>query len=193
MQKKEIISGYNPSESLGQLELQNKLLPENVILDNKKINPAGNKKLSSSDIMRAIAYFVMNNMCDNLEFEKLVSGDKAQYKDIDAVNKRYSAQTSTVAMKNSKGTIVNAFAEDRLYNASEYRVIEVNTTPVDDLDKFKREAKTFLGVDAFDEELNVPETLSGKTKYNCLNYRKLLDSNGNLTPQAKKVSLFKDI
>ena len=189
LQKKEIISGYNPSESLGQLELQNKLLPENVILDNKKINPAGNKKLSSSDIMRAIAYFVMNNMCDNLEFEKLVSGDKAQYKDIDAVNKRYSAQTSTVAMKNGKGTIVNAFAEDRLYDASEYRVIEVNTTPVDDLDKFKREAKTFLGVDAFDESLNVPETLDGKVKYNCLNYRKLLDSNGNLTSQAKKGEL----
>lgn len=186
---KEIISGYNPVESLGQMELQNKLLPENVILDNKKINPAGNKKLSSSDIMRAVAYFVMNNMCDNLEFEKLVSGDKAQYKDIDAVNKRYSAQTSTVAMKNGKGTIVNAFAEDRLYDASEYRVIEVNTTPVDDLDKFKREAKTFLGVDAFDESLNVPETLDGKVKYNCLNYKKLLDSKGNLTPQAKKGEL----
>ena len=178
MQDNKVISGYNGLDSRStNIELIS--LPKNVILDNKDINQSNSKNVTNDMIIKAVGYFLINNMSDNIEFEKVVSGDIAYLENITAVNKRYSAETSTVSIANSRGTIKNAFYNDDLYDSDKYVTVEVNTTIVDYIDKFKEGCKQFLGVDAFDETMN-------KVDSNPLNYKTLLDSDGNFKSEAKK-------
>lgn len=168
-------------------ELKNNLLPENAIFDNPDLKNflSSDKVLTTDDYLKAIAYFTVNNMVDVIEFEKIVSGDIAEYgSDMDSVNKRYSAQTSTTSIKNDRGTIRNEFIEDELYDSPTYRSIEINTNKIDLINKYRKEAKRFLGVDAFDMNKN-------RTEKNPLDYRKLLDANGNFTKEALRGTLVK--
>lgn len=187
MDKKGMIVGYNPEVSLPAQQITNRMLPEDNIVNNPDFKGIINtKKMSSQDWIRVISYFVVNNMCDIIEFEKIVSGDIAEYgSNMDSVNKRYSAQTSTTSIKTDKG-VKNEFSspelgEDELYNSSTYRTIELNTTFIDNLDKYRTEAKRFLGVDAFDPSSDeLP-----------LDYKKLLDKNGEISKEARKGELVK--
>lgn len=193
MNSKGLISGYNAETSLARQEIQNRMLPEDAVRSNMQLQSLGNTKsgkFNSQDWIKILSYFTVNNMCDVIEFEKLISGDIAEYgSNMDSVNKRYSAQTSTTSVKMDKG-VRNEFSspqlgEDDLYNSSTYRTLEVNTTFLDSLEKYKTEAKRFLGVDAFND------TFNAKQEDNPLDYRKLLDENGKISAAARKGWLVK--
>lgn len=193
MNSKGLINGYDAETSLARQEIQNVMLPEDVVRSNMQLQSLGNTKsgkFNGQDWIKILSYFTVNNMCDVIEFEKLVSGDIAEYgSNMDSVNKRYSAQTSTTSIKMDKG-VRNEFSspqlgEDDLYNSSTYRTLEVNTTFLDSLEKYKTEAKRFLGVDAFNDTFNAEQ------EDNPLDYRKLLDENGKISAAARKGWLVK--
>lgn len=173
LQKNQMITGYDPEVGLAKQNIQNVLLPLNQILSNQDLKGNVNTdKPNSIDLVKIISYFVVNNMCDIIEFEKLVSGDIALYgSNKDSINKRYSAQTSTTSIKNDKGW-KNEFSspelrEDTLYNSDTYNVIEVNTTKIDGLKKYLTEAKRYLGVDAYnveEDKLDYHKLIDPKTK-----------------------------
>ena len=181
-----IISGYNPDESLPKQNISNVILPLNLVSSNYDLkNTVKTDNSSSIDLIKIISYFVINNMCDVIEFEKLVSGDIALYgSNKDSINKRYSAQTSTISIKNNRGW-KNEFSapelrEDTLWNADTYNVIEINTTKIDGLSKYLTEAKRYLGVDAYNADTDK------------LDYDKLIDpKTGDFTEQALRGSLVK--
>lgn len=193
MDTKGLINGYDAEVSLARQEIQNVMLPEDAVRSNMQLQSLGNTKsgkFNSQDWIKILSYFTVNNMCDVIEFEKLVSGDIAEYgSNMDSVNKRYSAQTSTTSVKMDRG-VRNEFSspqlgEDELYNSSTYRTLEVNTTFLDSLEKYKTEAKRFLGVDAFNSTFNAEQ------EDNPLDYHKLLDKNGKISAAARKGWLVK--
>ena len=86
-------------------------------------------------------------MSDNIEFEKLVSGDIGYHKNIDSVNKRYSGIVSTYQITAERGTMPSAYdTEDRLLNSPTYRTIELNTSKVANYAKFVGDMRNALGV-----------------------------------------------
>jgi hypothetical protein len=71
----------------------------NILLDSDLVQPQ-NGKTTSEMIASAIADYAVNSAISTLEFEKLVSGDLAYYKNLDDRVKRYSALTSTRQIMN---------------------------------------------------------------------------------------------
>lgn len=166
------------------LSLVNKSIPVDSVLNSKVLNLPERKdnELSSNELIRAIAQYAVSGMIDTVEFEKLCSGDIAFFKDITAVNKRYSALTSTRSATADVGTIVNAYTEDRLHNSPTYRTMTFNTTLVSNKKLYEQYIKQALGVNAVSEL----EVLKGKEVSGVINYKSLLDSKGNFTKDALK-------
>lgn len=166
------------------MSIVNKSLPVDSILNSKVLNLPERKdnELSSNEIIRAISQYTVSGMIDTIEFEKLCSGDIAFFKDITAVNKRYSALTSTRSATADVGTIVNAYTEDRLHNSPTYRTMTFNTTLVINKKLYEQYVKQALGVNAVFEL----EILKGKEVSGVIDYKKLLDANGNFTKDALK-------
>lgn len=86
----------------------------NILLDSDLVSPQ-NGKTTSEMIASVIADYAVNTAIATLEFEKLISGDLAYYKNLDDRVKRYSALTST-------RQIMNIPQDDQTY-----RTISLNT------------------------------------------------------------------
>lgn len=163
--------------------LSNVSIPVDVVLNSKVLNLAERKEneLSSNEILRAIAQYAVSGMIDTIEFEKLCSGDIAFFKDITAVNKRYSALTSTRSATADKGTIVNAYTEDRLHDSPTYRTMTFNTTLVVNKNLYEQYVKQALGVNAV-SSLSIDDG----SVVGDVDYKALLDKDGNFKREAKK-------
>lgn len=180
------------SDMFAQSQLSNVSLPENLIKKYPAFSnipvPKGST-ISSKHVLAAIAQYTVNGMMDMIEFEKLCSGDIAFFKDITAVNKRYSALTSTRKLTSEQGSIYNQFMEeDRLYDSETYNVMTLNTTKVSNDKVFEKYIKQSLGVGEALIEIAPKKDKNGipKEVSAIIDYTKLLDKDGNFTSAAKK-------
>lgn len=177
--------------SFENLSLTNKLLPVNALLENKEINDFSNNKdvITQTMLLKAIGFYTLKGMQDMIEFEKLVSGDIAFFKDITDVNKRYSALTSTIQLNDKTGTIVNVFDSamhgmDRLYDSPTYNTITFNTSVVSNLRDYEKYVADFLGDPTLFDKNNFVH--AGKQFTLKIDPKQLLDSRGNFTDAAKR-------
>ena len=185
-----IIIGPEVNIETGQvdvMQLTNKYLPKDVLykyLYNTNTVPK-TVNFTGQQIYNAIGFFTVQDMSDNIEFEKLVSGDIGYHKNIDSVNKRYSGIVSTYQITAERGTIPSAYdTEDRLLNSPTYRTIELNTSKVANYAKFAGDMLNALGVDiVVDIHSEKGEVVAN------VDDRLLLDENGNFTEEAKNGSL----
>lgn len=90
------------------------IIQGNLLLDPDMVAPKAGKTTSEM-IATVIADYAINSAISTIEFEKLVSGDLAYYKNLDDRVKRYSALTST-------RQIMNVPEDD-----ATYRTISLNT------------------------------------------------------------------
>lgn len=191
-----IIIGPDVNIETGQVDaaqLVNKYLPKDVLykyLHNTN-NVPKTVNFTGQQIYNAIGFFTVQDMSDNIEFEKLVSGDIGYHKNIDSVNKRYSGIVSTYQITAERGTMPSAYdTEDRLLNSPTYRTIELNTSKVANYAKFVGDMRNALGVDiVVDIHQKVEDGKKKDEVVANVNERLLLDENGNFTEQAKKGSL----
>ena len=175
-------------DMFSQAQLSNTSLPENIIKKYPAFSnlpvPKGSN-ISSKHVLAAIAQYTVNGMMDMIEFEKLCSGDIAFFKDITAVNKRYSALTSTRKLTSEQGSIYNQFMEeDRLYDSETYNVMTLNTTKVSNDNVFKKYVKQSLGIS--DALIDILPNEKGTAVTAAIDHTKLLDKDGNFTSAAKK-------
>lgn len=88
---------------------------DNVLIPEEELNKYSKEWNNTEKIYNAITKYTINTMVSVIEFEKLLSGDLADYKNIDDRVKRYSALAST-------GTILRTdFPQGHeLYNKNKY-------------------------------------------------------------------------
>lgn len=186
-------------------DLKNKYLPKNLFANidpslKNKIEQIKSDAIPSATLYKAIGVFTISNMMDNLEFEKIVSGDIGFHKDITSVNKRYSGITSTIQITSEKSTVLNAFDEDRLNDSETFNVVTANTSLVVNTAKFEGDMRNVLGADVVTgytvkgknvvEDVDLGFSIASKgTITPITDYTVLLDENKNLTKSAKKSPL----
>jgi hypothetical protein len=165
-------------------EVFNLYLPEDAM--KRYLGITSSTKLNSDNIRMAIKGAIIQGMSDMVEFEKIVFGDNAFHKNIDAVTKRYSGLPSTVSITAAQGSIRSAFeVEDRLFDSPTYNTVALNTTKITNTAKYDGELTREVGIKGAtygikDGELSVQ-----------INPEDLLDSEGNIKAELKTKPLVK--
>ena len=178
---KDLISKDIVFEGVGGLT--NVSLPENLIKSALSIK---NREVNSSDLYRAISLFTVQNMSDMIEFEKLISGDIGFHKNITSVNKRYSGLVSTEDMTSDKSTLQSEWDEDNLFNSPTFTSLTLNTTTVVNKQAYIGDMYRALGEYIVDyDQANDGFYAKDGSIEAVLDYKKLLDENGNLKETVK--------
>lgn len=194
-QNRGLITQVDANVETGQVDINritNKCLPSDVILKyiQRSDKNAKSVKFTGQQLYNAIGYYVIQSMSDNLEFEKLISGDIGYHKNIISVNKRYSGLTSTFQLNDSQGSLRNALGNDRLFDSPTYNTVEVNTTKV--VNKVKFESDLFNSLlSNIEVQYKVEITDDGPVIAPIIDYRQLLDDNNELLPNVKRSPLGK--
>ena len=163
--------------------LTNVSLPENLI---KSALSVKNREINSNDLYRAISLFTVQNMSDMIEFEKLISGDIGFHKNITSVNKRYSGLVSTEDMTSDKSTLQSEWDEDHLFDSETFTSLTLNTTTVVNKQVYIGDMYRALGEYIVDyDQANGGFYAKDGSIEAVLDYKRLLDENGNLKETVK--------
>lgn len=144
----EMQQGINPlTASVRIADLKNLMIPNNAFNKIAGLSADATAKVTGQLIFNMAAYYTIMDGIGLMEFEKLVTGDIAELKDITAVNKRYSGPCSTIDLTAEQGYFRNAFSEDRLMTSKTYNTLTINTSLVVNKEKFRSDLMNVLGVD----------------------------------------------
>lgn len=144
----EMQQGINPlTASVRIADLKNLMIPNNAFNKIAGLSSDATAKVTGQLIFNMAAYYTIMDGIGLMEFEKLVTGDIAELKDITAVNKRYSGPCSTIDLTAEQGYFRNAFSEDRLMTSKTYNTLTINTSLVVNKEKFRSDLMNVLGVD----------------------------------------------
>lgn len=144
----EMQQGINPlTASVRIADLKNLMIPNNAFNKIAGLSSDATAKVTGQLIFNMAAYYTIMDGIGLMEFEKLVTGDIAELKDITAVNKRYSGPCSTIDLTAEQGYFRNAFSEDRLMTSKTYNTLTINTSLVVNKEKFRSDLMNVLGAD----------------------------------------------
>lgn len=144
----EMQQGINPlTASVRIADLKNLMIPNNAFNKIAGLSADATANVTGQLIFNMAAYYTIMDGIGLMEFEKLVTGDIAELKDITAVNKRYSGPCSTIDLTAEQGYFRNAFSEDRLMTSKTYNTLTINTSLVVNKEKFRSDLMNVLGVD----------------------------------------------
>lgn len=144
----EMQQGINPlTASVRIADLKNLMIPNNAFNKIAGLSADATAKVTGQLIFNMAAYYTIMDGIGLMEFEKLVTGDIAELKDITAVNKRYSGPCSTIDLTAEQGYFRNAFSEDRLMTSKTYNTLTINTSLVVNKEKFRSDLMNVLGID----------------------------------------------